>query len=267
MTCHEMDRIIASHSTLSRLAPEAAEHIAECESCQRLAIVFDECRPAPKPSEKRVNRIEAMILQDLAPVQSLAPAPVFFAVLLLVCLTVVAVGSALLGTNGWQALGAVRKIAVLVPLTASAAMLAWSQVRLMTPGSKHAISPARLPIGVLSLLAVVIAFLFPWRLGPAFVQNGIGCMRTGLTCALPAAALFWIFLRRGVALSPGLTGATAGGLAGLVSLAVLQIQCSNLNASHILIWHLGVTSLAMAAGFVIGRLSSLRRNRSTFSAN
>jgi hypothetical protein len=261
-----MDRIIASHLTLSRLAPEAAEHIAECESCQRLASVFDECRPASEPSEKRVNRIEAMILQDLAPVQSLAPARVFFAVLLLVCLTVVAVGSALLGTNGWQALGAVRKIAVLVPLTAGAVMLAWSQVRLMAPGSKHAISPARLPTGVLSLLAVVIACSFPWRLEPAFVLNGMGCMRTGLTCAVPAAALFWIFLRRGVAPSPGLTGATAGGLAGLVSLAVLEIQCSNLNASHILIWHLGMTSFAMAAGFVIG-LSSLRRNRSTFSAN
>jgi hypothetical protein len=267
MTCHQMDPIIASTSTLSRLAPEAAEHIAECESCQRLASVFDECRPASKASEKRVRRIEAMILQDLAPVQPLPPARVFFAALLLVCLTVVAVGSALLRTNGWQALGVVRKIAVSLPLTAGAVMLAWSQVQLMAPGSKHAISPARLPIGVLSLLAVVIASLFPWRLGPGFVQNGIGCMRTGLTYALPAAALFWIFLRRGVALSPGLTGATAGGLAGLVSLAVLEIQCSNLNAAHILIWHLGVASLAMAAGFVIGRLSSLRRNRSTFSAN
>ena len=99
MTCQQMDRIIASHSTLSGLVPEAAGHIAECESCQRLASVFDECRPAPKPSEERVKRIEAMMLQDLAPVQPLVPARVFFAALLLVCLTVVAVGSALFGTR------------------------------------------------------------------------------------------------------------------------------------------------------------------------
>jgi len=45
---------------------------------------------------------------------------------------------------------------------------------------------------------------------------------------------------------------------------LLEIRCPNLNASHILIWHLCVTLLAMVGGLVIGRVSDLRRNRSAF---
>src|SRR5260370_8043344 len=87
----------------------------------------------------------------------------------------------------------------------------------MVPGSEYPGSPARLPIIVFSLLAFMFASLFHWHEESAFVLTGLGCLRTGLVCAIPAAALFWLFLRPGAILSPGLTGAAAGGLAGLVT--------------------------------------------------
>jgi len=44
---------------------------------------------------------------------------------------------------------------------------------------------------------------------------------------------FWLMLRRGAILSPRMTGATTGLLAGLVGTSVLEIHCPNLDAWHI----------------------------------
>jgi hypothetical protein len=133
----------------------------------------------------------------------------------------------------------------------------------MVPGSKRIVSPALQFLGALSLLGFLIASVFHWRRESTFLLNGLACLRAGLICAAPAAALFWLVLRRGAILSPGLTGLTAGGLAGVVGLTVLEVQCANMNAAHILIWHLGVPVLVMAGGFVIVGLWSFRHNRLT----
>jgi hypothetical protein len=159
-------------------------------------------------------------------------------------LAVVAMGSLLLGTDGWRALSIFQRIAVFSPLAVCAGLLALSLVRLMAPGGKHVISPTRLSIGFLPL-ALIIATVFHSRQESGFVAAGLICLRTGLSCAVPAAALFWLLLRRGAILYPGLTGAVAGGLAGLVGLMVLEVRCPNLSGYHILVWHWGVAFLAL----------------------
>ena len=156
MTCREMDWIITSSSPSSGFPPEAAEHIAECDRCWRLVGILDENCPSSLPSGIQLERIAATLSKDLAPVQPLARARVFLVGLALVFLVSVALGSWLLGTNGWRQLGTVQKIAVLVPQSACAGLLASSLVRLMVPGSTHPISPTLLPVGVLSLLVVAI---------------------------------------------------------------------------------------------------------------
>jgi hypothetical protein len=152
MTCREMDWIITSSSPSSGFPPEASEHIAECDRCWRLVGILDENCPCSLPSGIQMERIAATLSKDLAPVQPLARASVFLVGLALVFLVSVALGSWLLGTNGWRQLGTVQKIAVLVPQSACAVLLASSLVRLMVPGSTHPISPALLPVGVLTLL-------------------------------------------------------------------------------------------------------------------
>ncbi len=151
-----------------------------------------------------------------------------------------------------------QKIVVFLPMAAGAGLLALSLVRLMAPGSKHAVSPARSSIGVLLSLALVIATVFPSQGESGFVPAGLRCLRTGLACAVPAAVLFWSLLRRGAILSPGLTGTIAGGLAGLVGLMVLEVRCPNLGLYHILVWHWGLTLLAMLGGLALGGLWNRR---------
>jgi hypothetical protein len=260
MTCREVEREVVWYPTGSGLAPEAAEHIAGCERCQYLAQVFDECHQVSIPSADRLRSIEAAILRNLTPVQPLAPPSVFLTCLALVFLAVVTVGFLLLGTNGWQALGIRQRVAVFTPLAACAGALAMCLVRLMAPGSKHVASPVLLSIGTLLILAVDFVAVFHPHQESTFVPIGLVCLETGLACAVPAAVLFWLFLRRGAILSPGLTGATAGGLAGLVGLTVLQVQCPNVNVYHILVWHLGTALLSGVGGFALGRLWDLRRN-------
>jgi len=101
-----------------------------------------------------------------------------------------------------------------------------------------------------TVLAVEAAFR-P-REEPGFVANGIGCMKNGLTYAIPAAFLFWLLVRRGAILYPKLIGAAIGGLGGLIGLTVLEINCPNLNVFHILVWHWGVVFLSSAAGALLG---------------
>jgi hypothetical protein len=253
MTCREVDEGI-----VTGLTPEAAEHVAGCEHCRRLVRMFDENRQASPLSTDQMERIEAAMLESLTLVRPLAPARAFLFAFALVSLAVVSVGSCLLGTDGWRALSIFQRIAVLTPLATCAGLVAFSLVRLMAPGSKHIISPTLLPVGVLLLLALVIAIVFHPQHESGFLLAGLVCLRTGLGCAVPAAVLFWLLLRRGAILSPTLTGATAGGLAGLVGLMMLEVRCPDLNVYHLLVWHWGVSLLAMLGGLAVGRLSNRR---------
>ena len=82
--------------------------------------------------------------------------------------------------------------------------------------------------------------------------SGLVCLRAGGPFALLAAVPFWLLLRQGAGLSPRVTGAAAGLLAGLVTTSSQEIYCPILDASHILTWHLGVAlgaSIGLAAGF------------------
>jgi hypothetical protein len=78
------------------------------------------------------------------------------------------------------------------------------------------------------------------------------CMKNGLAFSAPTAILLWFILRRGVILYPKLIGAIAGGVAGLAGLSVVEINCPNLNAFHIMIWHEGVLVIGSLGGSLLG---------------
>jgi hypothetical protein len=87
-------------------------------------------------------------------------------------------------------------------------------------------------------------------------------MKNGLTYSVPAALLFWLLLRRGAILCPKIIGAAAGGLAGLIGLSVLEVNCPNLNIFHVLVWHWGVVLISSLAGALIGAAAEyLERSR------
>jgi len=204
------------------------------------------------PSEIQLKRIQARIVENLKPVRPLAPARLFLFACAIIFLCVVAIGATTFGMNGWGALSMVQRVGVFATLAASAALLAISMIGQMVPGSKYGFAPAALPIGILAALMIVLAATFRPHQEPAFVANGLACMKNGLTYSIPAAFLFWLLVRRGAILYPKLIGTAAGGLAGLVGLSVLEINCSNLNAFHVLAWHWGVVLISSVAGALLG---------------
>ena len=145
-----------------------------------------------------------------------------------------------------------QSIVMVCALLASAGLLVYSLVHQLAPGSRHRISPARLPAAVIGLLALLMAGLFQFQPERHFWGTGLACLREGGPFALLAAVPFWLLLRRGGGLSPRVTGATAGLLAGLVTTSAQEIYCPILDASHILTWHLGVALLGAVIGLTAG---------------
>jgi hypothetical protein len=109
-------------------------------------------------------------------------------------------------------------------------------------------------------LAVVITALFDFRQEQHFWARDWACLRTGIPLGAIAAVPFWLVLRRGAILSPAMTGAATGLLAGLVGTSALEIHCPNLHAGHILVSHLGVAVLGTTVGFFIGMVSAREIN-------
>ena len=250
MTCRDMDDAISSRAGI--LEPQPAEHLLHCGRCRDLACLLDKAHDGPRPSESLLRRIQGGILRDLKPIRPLASSRILLFWCAIIFLSVVAVGTLLLGTNGWNALSILQRIVVFVTLAASAALLAISMVRQMAPGSKHAVPPAVLPVAILVVLMLVITAMFRSQPESAFLRNGAMCMKNWLKYSIPAAFLLWLILRRGAVLYPKLTGAGAGGLAGVAGLSVLELNCPNLNAFHILVWHAGVVAVSSMGGALLG---------------
>jgi hypothetical protein len=252
VTCTDIDELITSGPGKLLQAPDAVDHMAMCKGCRSLVNLLNEGGEPPTPPENQVQRIQARIAPNLQPVRPLAPSRLFLFACAVTFLGIVAIGVTPSGMNGWAALNAVQRIAVFAALAASAVLLAVSMVGQMAPGSRYALAPTVLPIGVLTTLLVIIAVLFRPHEESAFIANGLTCVRRGLTFSIPAALLFGLVLQRGAMLFPILIGAAAGGLAGLVGMSVLELNCPNVSVFHILVWHLGVVLISAAAGALIG---------------
>lgn len=254
MTCREMDDVISSGSGDSVLEPQVAAHLIQCEYCLCLIHFLDKADGEPPASESVIRRIQADILDHLTPIRPLVSSRILLLWCAIIFLSVMAVGAHLLGMNGWGAMSIVQRIGVLVTVAAGAVLLALSMVREMVPGGKHVFAPAVLLVATLSLPAALIAFMFRPQQESAFLATGVLCMKNGFMYSIPAAFLFWLILRRGAILYPKLIGGIAGGLAGLVGLSVLEVNCPNLNLFHILVWHGGVVAISSLGGALLGAI-------------
>jgi hypothetical protein len=152
--------------------------------------------------------------------------------------------------------------AILSTLAIGTGLVVYSLVNQMVPGSRHRIPPALLAVGITILVAMVIAVLFQVQQEENFWGNAWVCIRAGTLVGSLAAVPFWLVLRRGAILSPRMTGAAAGLLAGLAGTSMLEMHCPNLNAWHILLSHLGVAILCALAGLAVGLTAEIRGKRS-----
>ena len=209
----------------------------------------------------QIDRLQKMIVGNLRPVRPLLPSWVFLSAFALFFAVLSGAGAVYLGPYGWFMLMPGQRITVFATLAASAALLAFSLVRQMVPGQKSLLRPGVLPLGLFVLLCLVAASIFQVQADPHFLQSGETCLKLGMPYAIPAAFVFWLLLRRGAILSPRITGATTGMLAGLVSTTVLEVHCPNFDVRHILVWHVGFALLGLVTGLLVATVGQTIRHR------
>ena len=254
MNCRDVKRSLIEHekSQAARLPAPVQEHLLTCDGCQEFVRALNPSVTADVPSSEMLRQLKDSLTAGLRPVRPLAPARYYYAALAAIFVLIVAVGVYRRGASGISVMSPRQSIAMLCALSASAGLLVYSLVHQMAPGSDHRISPKRLPVAIIGLLALLMAGIFQFQPERDFWGSGLTCLRAGAPFALLAAGLFWLLLRRGAGLSPRVTGAAAGLLAGLVTTSAQEIYCPILDGSHILMWHLGVALLGAVIGLAAG---------------
>jgi hypothetical protein len=257
MSCDDLDRLRTEspHSGSSAWPLEARQHLESCERCSRLQAVLESSSPVDFPEALR-HRIEAAILPGLVPVSPLPGALRVTVTLLLFSIVVIAAANWRLGVAGWHARSSLQAAVDFSLLGLSALVLANLLAHQMMPGSRRGAAVwIFLTVPVIALLAAD-ASLFGDIWMPDFVRVSLSCWEIGVTCAAVSAPLFWLALRRGFSLHPASHGATAGLLAGLVGLTVLEIYCPYLDRLHISAAHVGAAVTSTLAGAAWGAIKS-----------
>lgn len=258
MNCEEIVQALLDGSMTSPSLSEAEEHLRGCARCQRLVGTPGTLIPGASPATLR--HIERGIVADLRPVNPIAPNLYVFAAFIAIFVSFVAVGVFRMGAFAFAVITPFQAGLILSALASGAALLAYSLVNQMIPGSRHRIPPGLLPFAITISLAIAIALLFHFQHERHFSARAWGCVRAGTPIGVLAAIPLWFVLRRGAVLSPAMTGAAAGLLAGLAGTTVLEIHCPNLDAWHILASHLGVAVLCAITGLILGFFAENRRN-------
>jgi hypothetical protein len=249
MNCNDINQALIDGTPLS-LAVEA--HLTSCARCRELIRALSWPVPEALPPQETLRQIERGIVADLRPVRPIASKRKILAVLIAIFVSIVAIGVFRIGAFALGVMSELQASVILSTLAISAGLLAYSVVNQMVPGSSHRIAPGLLPFGITILLAIAIAVLFQFQDEQNFWAKSWACIRAGTPLGALAAIPLWFVLRRGAILSPAMTGAATGLLAGLIGTTALEIHCPILEARHILVGHLGVAVLGAITGFVFG---------------
>ncbi len=252
MTCGEIDEFLDSGRGALENSREVIEHLGRCGECRSLRNALSGVEEHARPAEIRLKRIQARMVESLRPVHPLPASRFLLFLCAIIFLSIVAIGAMSFEMAGWGALSLLQRTSVFIALAASATLMGISMIGQMTPGSKQVVAPLVLPIVIPAVLLFVLVAAFRPQTETDFVGNGSACLIRGLSYAIPGAILFLVILRRGAILYPTLIGAAAGGLAGMIGLGVLEINCPNLNVFHIVTWHGGLVAVGSLAGAMTG---------------
>ncbi len=256
MTCRDMNGILISARTGTELSAEAQEHIQNCAECRALVSSVDSADAQSTVGTALLGRIRASVLSSAGPVRPLAPTAVFALVFIILFGAIAFAGALRLGIHGLPALSVVQRIVIFTVLLALAVLTAFTAARSMRPGARTLSGGVVLIITLVAAEAVFFSVFHNYTVG-RFFHWGSGCLRSGLLCAVPAALLIWLLVRRGYILAPISTGAAIGALAGMAGLTALELHCPILTIPHVAIWHAGVLVISIAMGALIGWLARL----------
>jgi hypothetical protein len=252
VNCREIDEVLSEQLTVSRLIPEAQQHLKDCPRCQELLRTLTQRYPLDAPSTAVLEQIERSMTTDLRPVRPMASPRHFAAAFAGIVVAGLIAGAYVGGTLGLNAMSSLQAWIMFGGLTIATGVLIQSLVSHLAPGARHLFPPKLIPAAVLLALAAIICAFFTFQYEPHFLERGWSCLRVGTPIALLSVIPFWLLLRRGALLSPTVTGTATGLLAGLVGTSVLEVHCPNFDAWHRLVSHLGVATIGALAGLAVG---------------
>jgi Negative regulator of sigma F len=255
--CRDMNAILISARACTELPEEAREHIETCGQCRTLARSVDSADAQYPVDTTVLDRIRGSVLSSIKPVRLLAPTGVFVLAFLIIFGAAALAGALHFGIYGLPVLTIVQRIAIFSMLFGLAAMAAVTAARSMRPGAQALAGGTVFAITLIAEQAVFLSVFHDYTLGH-FLAWGIGCLRSGLLCALPAGLLMWLFLRRGYIVSPVSSGVAIGALSGISGLTALELHCPILTIPHVAIWHVGVVALSTGAGAFAGWIARSR---------
>lgn len=253
MTCREYLRRRRSftHPGADSWPQDLTEHLSGCRDCARLEDCLGSIEPEDIDLREVEGRVERLISKDLTPVTPLPPArqrTIRFALLSIVVVAVIVRG---MGAHGWERMSFVQAY-VTLGILAVMLLLAVSGISAqMVPGARQKVSPLWLFALCLSSLPLLGLLLYPFPHDSRFAFNALRCWAIGTACALSVVPFLWFFLRRGFPLAPPLHFATAGLLAGINGLAVLELHCPIMDGLHKAVGHGAVALTAALAGWAI----------------
>ncbi|HEY1945988.1 MAG TPA: NrsF family protein [Bryobacteraceae bacterium] len=202
-----------------------------------------------------LESIRKPILADVKPVRPLPGTIVLAAAFCLLFAATAALCAYFLGFAGLHALSPLKRVAVCGFLLALAVASAFALAGRMRPGARGILPGWALPAIAFAAFEGLFFVLLPdYRLGH-YLHSGLICLRAGLLCALPAALLAPLLLRRGYVVAPVSTGAAVGLGAGLVGLTVLEFHCPIETFPHVAVWHVAIMLISVAIGALSGILS------------
>jgi hypothetical protein len=203
------------------------------------------------PEAERLCQIKSAILADLTPVTPLASQRVLLATLLIIAAVILAAGSLLLGLRGWYAFEPEVNLWRLLPVWVGVSVLAAGITRQMAPSGSAPRAAIVWSSLAFTFLTAATCLGFDGYGEPRFFAIGLKCFGLASLHGVIAALFLWLVVRRGAILAPVLTGAMTGALAGFLSLAECELRCPSPNAYHLLVWHLPLVPLGVAAGALI----------------
>ncbi len=206
------------------------------------------------PSASRVSEIQRLLTVGLTPARPIASSSTLLAICAAGYVALAVVLAAVFGFAGWKSLSMAKMLVEYSTVFVSVLLAGSALVELMVPGSRQRVSASVSVLFPLVALSIVIPWIFPDTSTANFVHRGIPCLRLGILCAVPAAALGAWFLRRGYVTDPLPAAITLGSLAGLLGVGVLALHCPIQNAAHIMACHIGALVIAISAGAITGWL-------------
>jgi hypothetical protein len=208
-----------------------------------------------------LQSIAASLGPTLSPVRPLARNGLLAAAVFLLSAAVAFAGATRMGFGGVTAMPMATRAIIFGLLTLCGCVASVHMVTQWVPGSRSRIGSSGLVALVSLALLIVFGFLFRDYHTSHFLVAGIACLATGVLFALPAGLLALWWLRRGWVVNPVAAGTAAGVVAGLAGVALLELHCTNFQASHILVWHMLVLPVSAVAGAVVGRVAAAYASR------